>query len=267
MPLVGLFIPCYIDQLYPQVALAALRVLRQLGLNVEFPPEQTCCGQPMANAGCAERTRPLAERFLKIFARYDHVVSPSGSCVSMVRNHYAQWLEGSPGFDHLRANTFELCEYLVDIVGVTRVDGDFPVKVGLHMSCHGLRELRLASSSEQMVTPFNKVRQLLAQLKGIELIELTRPDECCGFGGTFAVDEEAVSSLMGRDRIADHLRGGAEVITGFDVSCLMHLDGIIRRQALAAGAASVAAYPAAKLEKTPLRVLHVAQILEAARLS
>jgi L-lactate dehydrogenase complex protein LldE len=202
----------------------------------------------------------------------------------MVRNHYAQWLEGHPGFDHLRANTFELCEYLVDIAGVTKVDGDFPLKVGLHMSCHGLRELRLASSSERMVPPFNKVRQLLAQLKGIELIELTRPDECCGFGGTFAVDEEAVSSLMGRDRIADHLHGGAEVITGFDVSCLMHLEGIIRRQALAAGAASVAAYPAAKPapaagapsfgaypaakpEKTPLRVMHVAEILEAARLS
>lgn len=249
MARVGLFIPCYIDQLYPQVGLAALRMLRQLGLDVHFPEEQTCCGQPMANSGCAEQTRPLAERFLKIFAGYDHVVAPSGSCVSMVRNHYAQWLEGRPGFDHLRTNTFELCEYLVDVAGVTKVEGDFPLKVGLHMSCHGLRELRLARSSEQMVPAFNKVRQLLAQLKGIELIELARPDECCGFGGTFAVDEEAVSSLMGRDRIADHMRGGAEVITGFDVSCLMHLEGIIRR------------------EKRPLRVMHVAEILEAARLS
>jgi L-lactate dehydrogenase complex protein LldE len=249
MPRVGLFIPCYIDQLYPQVGLAALRVLRQLDLDVHFPGEQTCCGQPMANSGCAEQTRPLAEKFLKIFAEYDHVVAPSGSCVSMVRNHYAQWLEGRPGFDHLRTNTFELCEYLVDVAGVTKVEGDFPLKVGLHMSCHGLRELRLARSSEQMVPAFDKVRQLLAQLKGIELIELVRPDECCGFGGTFAVDEEAVSSLMGRDRIADHMRGGAEVITGFDVSCLMHLEGIIRR------------------EKRPLRVMHVAEILEAARLS
>jgi L-lactate dehydrogenase complex protein LldE len=249
MPKVGLFIPCYVDQLYPQVGLATLRVLRRLGLEVEFPEEQTCCGQPMANAGCAEDARPLAERFLKLFGKYDHVVAPSGSCVSMVRNHYAQWLEGRPGFDHLRANTFELCEYLVDVARVTKVNGDFPLKVGLHMSCHGLRELRLGSSSEQMVRPFNKVRQLLAQLKGIELIELTRPDECCGFGGTFAVTEEAVSSLMGRDRIADHVRGGAEVITGFDVSCLMHLEGIIRRQ------------------KIRLRVMHVAEILEAARLS
>lgn len=249
MPQIGLFIPCYVDQLYPQVGLATLRVLRRLGLDVEFPDEQTCCGQPMANSGCAEDARPLAEKFLKVFGKYDHVVAPSGSCVSMVRNHYAQWLEGRPGFDHLRANTFELCEYLVDVARVTKVNGDFPLKVGLHMSCHGLRELRLGSSSEQMVRPFNKVRQLLAQLNGIELIELTRPDECCGFGGTFAVNEEAVSSLMGRDRIADHLRGGAEVITGFDVSCLMHLEGIIRRQ------------------KLRLRVMHVAEILEAARLS
>lgn len=249
MPRVGLFIPCYIDQLYPQVALAALHVLRQLGLDVDFPTEQTCCGQPMANAGCGEQARPLAERFLKIFSGYDHIVAPSGSCVSMVRNHYAQWLEGKPGYNHLRANTFELCEYLVDIAGVTKVDGEFPLKVGLHMSCHGLRELRLASDSERMLPAFNKVRQLLSQLKGIELIELTRPDECCGFGGTFAVDEEAVSALMGRDRIADHLRGGAEVLTGFDVSCLMHLEGIIRR------------------ENTPLRIMHVAEILESARLS
>ncbi len=203
----------------------------------------------MANSGCAGETRLLAERFLRIFGKYDHVVAPSGSCVSMVRNHYAQWLEGKPGFEHLRANTFELCEYLVDTVGVTKVEGEFPLKVGLHMSCHGLRELRLGRSSERMVPDFNKVRPLLAQLRGIELIELARPDECCGFGGTFAVNEEAVSSLMGRDRIADHVQGGAEVITGFDVSCLMHLEGIIRR------------------EKIPIRVMHVAEILEGARLS
>jgi L-lactate dehydrogenase complex protein LldE len=249
MPKVGLFIPCYVDQLYPQVGLATLRVLRRLGIDVDFPEEQTCCGQPMANSGCAEDARPLAERFLKIFGKYDHVVAPSGSCVSMVRNHYAQWLEGKPDFDHLRTNTFELCEYLVDIAGVAKVDGDFPNKVGLHMSCHGLRELRLGRSSEVMVKPFNKVRFLLGQLRGIKLVELTRSDECCGFGGTFAVNEEAVSCLMGRDRIADHEKAGAEIIAGFDTSCLMHLDGLIRR------------------ENKRLRVMHVAEILEGAKLS
>jgi L-lactate dehydrogenase complex protein LldE len=249
MPKVALFVPCYIDQLYPQVGLATLRVLRRLGLDIEFPEEQTCCGQPMANSGCAEEARPLAERFLRVFGRYDHVVAPSGSCVSMVRNHYGQFLEGKPGFDHLRTSTFELCEFLVDVVRVAKVEGDFPRKVGLHQSCHGLRELRLARSSERMVAPFDKVRALLGQLRGIQLVELARPDECCGFGGTFAVAEEAVSCLMGRDRIADHEKAGAEVIAGVDMSCLMHLEGLIRR------------------EKKPLRVMHVAEILEGARLS
>jgi len=249
MPKVALFIPCYVDQFYPQVGLATLRILRQTGAEVEFPGQQTCCGQPMANSGCAEYARPLAERFLKIFDKYDYVVAPSGSCVSMVRNHYAQWLEGQEGYDHLRTNTFELCEFLVDIARVQRVEGDFPSKVELHMSCHGLRELRLARSSERMVKPFNKVRWLLSQLGGIELIDLTRPDECCGFGGTFAVNEEAISCLMGRDRIADHEKAGAKIITGFDASFLMHLEGLIRRQ------------------NKPLRVMHVAEILDRARLS
>jgi L-lactate dehydrogenase complex protein LldE len=249
MPKVGLFIPCYIDQLYPQVGLATLRVLRRLGVDVEFPEEQTCCGQPMANSGCADYARPLAEKFFKVFAKYDHVVAPSGSCVSMVRNHYQQWLGGWQNFDHLRENTFELCEYLVDVARVSQVDGDFPYKVGLHLSCHGLRELRLARSSELMVKPINKVRLLLSQLRGIELVELARADECCGFGGTFAVNEEAVSCLMGRDRIADHERAGAEIITGFDTSCLMHLEGLIRR------------------ENKCLRVMHIAEVLECAKLS
>lgn len=249
MPKVGLFIPCYVDQLYPQVGLATLRVLRGLGVDLEFPEEQTCCGQPMANSGCGEDARPLAEKFLRVFGRYDAVVAPSGSCVSMIRNHYEQWLAGRPGFEHLRDHTFELCEYLVDVAKVTRVDGEFARKVGLHMSCHGLRELRVAKSSERMGAPFNKVKVLLEQLRGIELVELKRPDECCGFGGTFAVAEEAVSCLMGHDRIADHEEAGADIIAGFDMSCLMHLEGLLNR------------------DKKPMKVLHVAQILEQARLS
>lgn len=249
MTQIGLFIPCYVDQLYPRVGLATWRILRGLGLDVEYPKSQTCCGQPMANSGCGDAARPLAERFLDVFGKYKHVVTPSGSCASMVRNHYDQWLAGKPGFDHLKSNTFELCEYLVDIVGVTRADGDFPGRVGIHMSCHGLRELRMARSSERMDAPFDKVRGLLAQLRGIELVTLSRPDECCGFGGTFAVAEQAVSCMMGRDRIADHERAGAQVIAGFDMSCLMHLEGLIRR------------------EGKPLKVAHVAEMLEGARLS
>jgi L-lactate dehydrogenase complex protein LldE len=248
-PTVGLFVPCYVDQLYPEVGLAALRVLRRAGARVEFPREQTCCGQPMANAGCAAEARPLAERFLRLFDRYDQVVAPSGSCVSMVRNHYRELLGPRPDVERVASRTYELCEWLVDVRGVSRVEGEFRRKVGLHKSCHGLRELRLGKSSETVGAPFDKVRQLLAPLRGIELVELGRPDECCGFGGTFAVAEEAVSCLMGRDRLADHEKAGAEVITGVDASCLMHLDGLARR------------------EGRRLEVMHVARILEGARLS
>ncbi len=246
---VGLFIPCYVDQLYPHVGLATLRILRRLGLEVDFPREQTCCGQPMANSGCADAARPLAERFLRVFGGYDRVVAPSGSCVSMVRNHYRELLGDREDLAAVAARTFELCEFLVDVARVAKVEGSFRHRVGLHQSCHGLRELRLGRSSELMAPPFNKVRLLLQQLEGIEIVELSRPDECCGFGGTFAVNEAALSSFMGRDRIADHEKAGAEIITGVDMSCLMHLDGLARR------------------DKRPLRVLHVAEILSEARLS
>jgi L-lactate dehydrogenase complex protein LldE len=243
MTTVGLFIPCYVDQFYPEVGLATVRVLERHGVRVEFPEDQTCCGQPMANSGCADDARPLAERFLRIFGGYEYVVAPSGSCVSMVRNHYGAHLESRPGFEHLRSSTYELCEFLCDVLRVEKVEERFPRKVGLHRSCHGLRELRLGSGSERNVAPFDKVQRLLSSLQGITLLEPARPDECCGFGGTFAVNEEAVSCMMGRDRIADHERQGAEVIAGIDMSCLMHLDGLIRRQ------------------KKAVRVMHVAQLL------
>jgi L-lactate dehydrogenase complex protein LldE len=243
MPTVGLFIPCYIDQLYPQVGMATVRVLERHGARVDYPDAQTCCGQPLANSGCSDDARPLAEKFLRLFGGHEYVVAPSGSCVSMVRNHYAALLPGRAGLDRLRKATFELCEFLVDVLGVTRIEGRFPHRLGLHESCHGLRELRLGSGSERRVAPFSKVRGLLEHLGGIELVELARADECCGFGGTFAVSEEAVSCMMGKDRIADHERGGAEIITGTDMSCLMHLDGLLRR----AGKS--------------IRVMHVAEVL------
>ncbi len=245
MPTVALFVPCYVDQLYPRVAVAALRVLERHGVKVVFPEEQTCCGQPMANSGCESDAAPLAERFLRIFSRFEHVVAPSGSCVSMVRNHYDPFLAGRPGFDALKSKTFELCEYLHDVLGVRRVEGAgrFPRKVGLHRSCHGLRELRLGSGSERRVAPFDKIKTLLSSLEGIDLVEPTRADECCGFGGTFAVDEEAVSCMMGEDKLADLEKAGAEVVTGADVSCLMHMEGLARRNG------------------TPLAFRHVAEVL------
>ena len=161
----------------------------------------------------------------------------------MVRNHYPDLLPGHPGLERARRSTYELCEFLCDVLRVERVDAAFPRRVGLHRSCHGQRELRLASGSERVVEPFDKVKRLLATLRGITLVEPERSDECCGFGGTFSVNEEAVSCLMGKDRIADHERAGAEVIAGVDTSCLLHLDGLLRR----AG--------------KPIRVRHVAELL------
>jgi L-lactate dehydrogenase complex protein LldE len=226
---VALFIPCYVDQLYPAVGLATVRVLERHGCEVVFPEEQTCCGQPMANAGFEDQAAPLARRFLDVFGEFEHVVCPSGSCTSMVRNHYHPYVGADPRYDRVRKGTFELCEFLTDVLGVRTIRGRYPYKVGLHQSCHGLRELRLGSGSERVVAPANKVRPLLEGLDGIELVPLTRSDECCGFGGTFALQEEAVSCLMGRDRIADHVKAGAEIVTGTDVSCLMHMDGLARR--------------------------------------
>ena len=227
--------------------MATVKLLEKFGeahnATIEFPASQTCCGQPMANTGCTEEARPLAERFLKIFSGYDYVVCPSGSCTAMVRHHYKEYLDGMPGFDRLKESTYELCEFLVDILGVKSVPGRFPFRVGLHQSCHGLRELRLGKSSEIRTDAVGRTRLLLESMEGITLVDPSRPDECCGFGGTFAVNEEAVSCMMGEDRIYDHEQAGAEVLTAGDMSCLMHLDGLIRRQ------------------QKPIQVMHVAEIL------
>jgi L-lactate dehydrogenase complex protein LldE len=241
---VGLFIPCYIDQFYPDVGLATVELLERFGCRVEYPEAQTCCGQPMANTGCWEQARPLAEHFLETFSPYEAVVCPSGSCTAMVTHHYEHYLAGRPGFEELKAKTFELCQFLRDELKIRDLGGvRFPYRVGLHNSCHGLRELHLGKPSELMEPDFNVARDLLSLVDDLEVVPLSRPDECCGFGGTFAVSEEAVSCMMGNDRIADHEQAGAQVITAGDMSCLMHLDGLIRR------------------EKKKLPVMHIAQIL------
>jgi L-lactate dehydrogenase complex protein LldE len=243
---VALFVPCYIDQFYPQVAMATVELLERRGCRVIFPEDQTCCGQPMSNSGFLDDARPLAEKFLRVFGKYDHVVSPSGSCVSMVRNHY-QALIGERA-NSMHGRVFELCEFLHDVLKAPG-KGRFPQKVGFHRSCHGLRELRLGSGSERFVPSHDKVKALLAGIEGLELCEAARPDECCGFGGTFAVDEAAISSRMGQDRIREHENNAVSLITGTDTSCLMHLEGLLRR------------------EKKPIRVLHVAELLAQAEAS
>lgn len=229
---VGLFIPCYVDQFYPVVGIATLELLEKLGCEVVYPPAQTCCGQPMANSGFEHLTKGCNVLFIKNFEEFDYVVAPSGSCVLHIKEHV-----GMPD------KIYELVEFLTDVLRVEQLDAAFPYKVGLHQSCHGQRGLKLAQMSELMAPPFSKPMQLLRLVKGLEVIGLDRTDECCGFGGTFCVVEEAVSVKMGKDRVADHLHHGAEVITGSDMSCLMHLEGILRRQ------------------KSSVRVKHIAEIL------
>lgn len=239
---VALFVPCYVDQLYPQVARAALELLERHGVRVEFPRNQTCCGQPMANAGCEHEALATAHGFVRAFADCEYVVAPSGSCVHFVRRHY-DMLEQTAEVRRVRAAVFELCHFLVDVLGVRDPGVAFPYRVGMHVGCHAQRGLRLGGSSELGERPGGAMRSLLERVHGIEMIDLDRPDECCGFGGTFAVTEEAVSARMGLDRVRDHERHGADVITSGDMSCLMHLEGIIRRRRL------------------PIRVVHVAEIL------
>jgi L-lactate dehydrogenase complex protein LldE len=241
---VGLFIPCYVDQFYPQVGIATLQLLEKFGCEVVYPPGQTCCGQPMANSGFGHLTQGCNDLFIKNFSSFDYIVAPSGSCVLHIKEH----LHGGHAGTHdaaaqIRGKIYELVEFLTDVVKVQQLDAEFPHKVGLHQSCHGQRGLKLAQMSELMAPPFSKPERLLKLVKGIELVELDRKDECCGFGGTFCVAEEAVSVKMGKDRVADHLHHGAEYITAADMSCLMHLEGILRRQ------------------KSPVQVRHIAEIL------
>ncbi len=234
---VGLFIPCYIDQFYPQVGIATLELLEKLGISVGFPGKQVCCGQPMANAGFEHLTPVCTTNFLENFSQFQYIVCPSGSCTL----HLKEQLHGEP----LSRKVLELTEFLTDIVQVTSLQAHFPHKVGLHQSCHGLRGLGLASMSERVMPPFSKPVQLLNLVRGIELVPLAWPDECCGFGGTFSVTEDAVSARMGLDRVRDHEQAGAEYITSTDMSCLMHLQGILQRQ------------------KSKLKVIHLAEVLNA----
>jgi len=249
---VGLFIPCYVDQFAPQVGLATAELLEAYGCDVDFPEAQACCGQPFSNFGRPEDARPLALRFGKAFPvdRYDHIVAPSGSCVAMVRHQYADLARSERErdlLDEVAGRTCELCEFLVDVLGVSSVAGRYPKRVGLHRGCHGLRELRLARSSERVQSHFDKVERLLVGIDGLELAPLDRPDECCGFGGTFAVDEPAISLGMGRDRLADHARNGAEVIVSTDVSCSLHLESV------------------APESRPAVPIVHVAEVLNDAR--
>jgi L-lactate dehydrogenase complex protein LldE len=228
---VALFVPCYIDQLYPQVAIAALTVLERLGVGVTVPDGAACCGQPLANAGFARDSTPALARFVETFAEYEHIVVLSGSCALHVRAHAGESGAAAVGAG-VAARTTELCAFLHDVVGVDAVatlGATLERRVGIHIGCHGLRGLGLAKPTEIQAPVFDKVRALLGTVRGLEVAALARPDECCGFGGTFAVTEPEISSKMGRDRLRDYQQSGAQVIVSTDVSCLMHLGGLARR--------------------------------------
>ncbi len=241
---VGLFIPCYVDQFYPKAAIATLQLLEKQGLNVVYPLRQTCCGQPMANSGFEHLTHDCNRLFIKNFSEFDYIVSPSGSCVLHIKDHLHDAAHESEA-QAIRGKVYELVEFLTDVIKIEHINARFRHKVGMHQSCHGQRGLQLSQMSELVAAPFSKPRYLLNMVEGIEIIDLDRQDECCGFGGAFCVTEEAVSAKMGKDRVADHLKHGAEYITGADMSCLMHMEGILRRQ------------------KSSVKVLHIAEILNA----
>ncbi len=242
---VGLFIPCYINAVYTEVGIATYKLLKSLGVNVDYPEDQTCCGQPMANAGYQLQAKKLVSRFDRLFQGYDLVVGPSASCVAFVREFHPGIAKSEGHKCESAGKIRDIIEFLHDDLKVTSLPSSFPHKVSIHNSCHGVRELHLSTPSECNLPYMNKVRNLLEKVQGIEVVEPKHIDECCGFGGMYSVEEPEVSCAMGRDKVLDHISTGAEFITGADSSCLMHMKGVIDR------------------EKHPIKIIHAIEILAA----
>lgn len=240
----GLFIPCYVDALYPEVGVATYKLLRHLGVDITYPEHQTCCGQPMANAGFEDKAVSMAGHFEDLFSGFDYIVAPSASCAAFVKLNYPRLLSGRHTCE-AAGRTTDICEFLHDVLKVKSLPGRFPHVVSVHNSCHGVRELGLSSPSERNIPRYSKIKDLLSLVDGITVKEPERVDECCGFGGMFSIEETAVSAQMGRDKLQRHMDTGAEYITGPDSSCLMHLEGIARR------------------EQKNIKFIHVVQILAA----
>ena len=238
---VALFATCFNDTLWPETPKAVVTVLERLGVSVEFPLEQTCCGQMFTNTGYAREALPLVERFADVFEEYDVVVAPSGSCVGSVRHQHAT-VARDLGQDRLAGRAtrtarkvYELSELLVDVLGVTDVGATFPHRVTYHPTCHSLRMLRVD----------DKPLRLLRAVRGIDLVDLPEAEECCGFGGTFAMKNADTSVAMGSDK-ARHVREtDAEVLVAGDNSCLAHIGGLLHRQ------------------RSGVRIMHLAEVLAA----
>ncbi|MER8045923.1 (Fe-S)-binding protein [Streptomyces sp. NPDC094032] len=240
---VALFLTCVNDTLYPDTGRAVVRLLTRLGVDVDFPSGQTCCGQAHYNTGYRHEAEPLARRFAEVFGGYEAIVTPSGSCGAMVRELYPRMgerarAEGRGGglaaaLAPVVPKTYELTEFLVDVLGVTDVGAWYPHTVTYHPTCHGLRGLGLG----------DRPLRLLRAVKGLDLRELPGAEECCGFGGTFALKNPDVSAAMGADKVRSAESTGAEVLCAADNSCLMHLGGTMTRL------------------RTALRPVHIAEIL------
>ncbi|HEX9999756.1 MAG TPA: (Fe-S)-binding protein [Actinoplanes sp.] len=234
---IALFVTCLADTMFPAAAKATVHLLERLGHEVVFPDDQTCCGQMHINTGYQKDALPLVRRHVQVFEPYDVVVAPSGSCVGSVRHQHAMVAAGDPALATRAAavasRTYELSELLVDVLGVEDVGASYPHRVTYHPTCHSLRVLRVG----------DKPVRLLRQVRGLDLVELPAAEQCCGFGGTFAVKNADTSSAMLADKIAHVLETGAEVCTAGDSSCLMHIGGGLSRQ------------------QTGVRTVHLAEIL------
>lgn len=234
---ISLFIPCFVDSFYPEAGASVVRILERLGHTVDYPMGLTCCGQPAFNSGYWDQSRQVAARVLQLFEKAEVVVIVSGSCGAMLRVFYPQLFENTPQHQAalaLSAKTYEFSEFVVDKLGVTDLGARFPSKVTFHDGCHGLRELGIKSQP----------RQLLENVRELELVEMIEAQTCCGFGGTFAAKFTTISTAMGEVKCASAVETGADYIVSNDSSCLMHIQGLLDRQ------------------KQPLKSLHLAQILD-----
>lgn len=218
---VQIFIPCFIDQLYPQTAMNMVKVLEKAGCEVFYNPNQTCCGQPAFNAGFWDDAKDVCSKFLKDFDANQIIVGPSASCVGFVKNYYSKLFDNSSFHNEVKAisqNIYELSDFLVNKLGVTSFGAKLSGKATYHDSCAGLRECKIK----------NEPRKLLQNVEGLELTEMNDVETCCGFGGTFAVKFSSISAAMGEQKVENALATGAEYLISTDMSCLMHLEGYIK---------------------------------------
>ena len=223
--IVDLFIPCFIDQFYPNVAESTVKILEKVGCGVNYNPEQTCCGQPAFNAGLHESCKEVGEKFIRDFSTENLIVVPSASCVGMVQNYYPQFFMNTAlhhEYARVKKNIFELSDFLVNVLKISDLGSRYEAKAFFHYSCASLRELK--KIKEAMI--------LLQSVRGLDMVESENQQECCGFGGTFSVKHQAISTGMAEDKMNAILNTGAELVISTDSSCLMHLESYARKKNL-----------------------------------